>query len=59
MYNSVQALFKSTVYWHLTGVNQLTLKSGEKEDPASLEHFGISVVEAMAAGTRCLRYVVR
>lgn len=41
------ALSKSTIYWHLTGVNLL---SNPGTDPASFEHFGIAIVEAMYCG---------
>ncbi|MBU1000122.1 glycosyltransferase family 4 protein [Patescibacteria group bacterium] len=33
---------ESSIYWHALGFNE--------EDPTKMEHFGISVVEAMAAG---------
>lgn len=39
-------LKKSILYWHMTGIDQP--ESGE--DAASLEHFGISIVEAMSFG---------
>lgn len=41
-------LQRSHVFWHLTGIDVINGK--ESSDPASLEHFGISVVEAMSAG---------
>jgi glycosyltransferase involved in cell wall biosynthesis len=44
--NISEALSKSTILWHLTGA--LEPKVGG--DPASLEHFGIAVVEAMSVG---------
>ena len=37
-------LKKSLLFWHMTGVDQ---PSNDTADPASLEHFGISIVEAM------------
>jgi glycosyltransferase involved in cell wall biosynthesis len=40
------ALSKSTLMWHLTGVNE----PQEGGDPASIEHFGIAIVEAMSVG---------
>ena len=39
------ALAQTKVFWHLTGV-----LIGELVDPASIEHFGISIVEAMSFG---------
>lgn len=36
---------KATLYWHAAGFG-----INEKENPAGLEHFGITTVEAMAAG---------
>ncbi len=41
----IQLYAKSRVLWHLTGIDTSTVK-----DPASLEHFGISIVEGMSAG---------
>lgn len=41
-----ELLSKTSIYWHLTGILQNTTHF----DPASLEHFGIAVVEAMSAG---------
>ena len=35
----------STIYWHATGY-----RVNEEYEPAKVEHFGISTVEAMAAG---------
>jgi glycosyltransferase involved in cell wall biosynthesis len=44
-------LSKSTIFWHLTGINEMTAATqGKQIDPASLEHFGIAVVEAMSMG---------
>jgi hypothetical protein len=40
-------LSQTTVLWHLTGANFLHLPD---EDPASFEHFGIAIVEAMFSG---------
>ena len=40
-------LKKSLLFWHMTGVDQ---PSDDTADPASLEHFGISIVEAMWYG---------
>jgi glycosyltransferase involved in cell wall biosynthesis len=40
------ALSKSTLMWHLTGVNE----PEEGGNPASIEHFGIAIVEAMSVG---------
>lgn len=37
-------LSKSLVQWHLTGIDSV------EQDPASEEHFGVSVVEGMQAG---------
>ena len=42
------ALSKTTVLWHLTGLSRDTGRP--VDDPASLEHFGIAVVEAMSLG---------
>ena len=42
-----QTLGKSTILWHLTGVRYL---EAPNEDPASFEHFGIAIVEAMYSG---------
>lgn len=41
-----ELLQSASVFWHMTGIEE---PSG-LEDPASLEHFGISVVEAMSFG---------
>lgn len=46
------ALSRSLIFWHLTGVN-----IDEKDDPASIEHFGIAIVEAMGSG--CIPIVTR
>jgi glycosyltransferase involved in cell wall biosynthesis len=43
-------LSKASVYWHAMGY-------GEDEDPLRMEHFGISTVEAMAAG--CVPVVIK
>ena len=40
-------LEKATIFWHLTGVNYL---AHPKDDPASFEHFGIAIIEAMFMG---------
>lgn len=40
-------LQEATILWHLTGVLYL---SKPREDPASFEHFGIAIVEAMYMG---------
>jgi glycosyltransferase involved in cell wall biosynthesis len=40
-----EAMKVSSIFWHMTGI-----KTYEKVDPASIEHFGMSVVEAMSAG---------
>ena len=42
------ALSQTTVLWHLTGLSRDNGKP--VDDPASLEHFGIAVVEAMSLG---------
>lgn len=42
-----QILQRSHVFWHLTGID---IVANVTMDPASMEHFGISVVEAMSAG---------
>jgi hypothetical protein len=36
---------EASILWHLTGID-----SKEEEDPASIEHFGMSVVESMSVG---------
>ncbi|MDQ3702411.1 MAG: glycosyltransferase, partial [Chloroflexota bacterium] len=42
----LKGLYESaTIYWHATGFGE-----SETRDPIKYEHFGISVVEAMAAG---------
>ncbi len=43
---------KSAIYWHASGYGE-----NEKEDPEKFEHFGITTVEAMAAG--CVPVVIR
>jgi glycosyltransferase involved in cell wall biosynthesis len=40
-------LESATIFWHLTGVNYL---AHPKDDPASFEHFGIAIIEAMFMG---------
>jgi glycosyltransferase involved in cell wall biosynthesis len=40
-----EAMKVSSIFWHMTGI-----KTYEQMDPASIEHFGMSVVEAMSAG---------
>jgi glycosyltransferase involved in cell wall biosynthesis len=40
----------SSIYWHATGLNQST------NNPYKMEHFGISVVEAMSSGLIPLVY---
>ena len=40
-----RVLKEAKVFWHLTGIDTL-----ETDDPASTEHFGISIVEAMTEG---------
>lgn len=48
-YDSLVKLYgESSIYWHAAGF--------EEEDPAKMEHFGISTVEAMAAG--CVPVVI-
>ena len=42
---------RASVYWHATGLG------AERRDPAAMEHFGITTVEAMAAG--CVPIVIR
>jgi glycosyltransferase involved in cell wall biosynthesis len=43
-----EKLAEATAFWHLTGIKDEF--SGAVDDPASLEHFGIAVVEAMSMG---------
>lgn len=43
-----EKLSEATAFWHLTGIKDE--HSGAVDDPASLEHFGIAVVEAMGMG---------
>ncbi len=43
---------RSSIYWHATGFGE-----SERRDPAAMEHFGITTVEAMAAG--CVPIVIR
>ena len=40
------SLSRATVMWHLTGMR----KDENEDDPASKEHFGIAIAEAMGAG---------
>jgi glycosyltransferase involved in cell wall biosynthesis len=40
------ALSSAWIFWHLTGMR----KDENENDPASKEHFGIAIVEAMSAG---------
>lgn len=47
--NLFQLYGQSTIYWHAAGYNET--------DPTKMEHFGISTVEAMAAG--CVPVVIR
>ncbi|MBI2018512.1 glycosyltransferase family 4 protein [Candidatus Daviesbacteria bacterium] len=43
-YNALMTLYgQSSIYWHAAGFGE--------EDPTKMEHFGISTVEAMAAGS--------
>lgn len=52
-YDDLRSLYaRSSIYWHATGYGQ-----NERKDPAAMEHFGISTVEAMAAG--CVPVVIR
>jgi glycosyltransferase involved in cell wall biosynthesis len=44
----VELYGKSSIYWHAAGFNE--------EDPAKMEHFGITTVEAMAGG--CVPVVI-
>ena len=43
----ISILRRSLLYWHMTGVDQ---PRDATADPASMEHFGISIVEAMRYG---------
>lgn len=48
-YQALVTLYgQSSIYWHASGYNE--------EDPTKMEHFGISTVEAMAAG--CVPVVI-
>jgi glycosyltransferase involved in cell wall biosynthesis len=52
-YDELRSLYaRSSIYWHATGYGE-----NERRDPAAMEHFGISTVEAMAAG--CVPVVIR
>jgi glycosyltransferase involved in cell wall biosynthesis len=52
-YEELRSLYaRSAVYWHATGYGE-----SERKDPAAMEHFGISTVEAMAGG--CVPIVIR
>jgi len=52
-FKTLKYLYSSAkIYWHATGYGQSALRN-----PASFEHFGISVVEAMSAG--CIPIVFR
>ncbi len=46
----ISILQSGVVQWHLTGL-------GVQDDPASLEHFGISIVEGMSTGTVPVAYI--
>jgi glycosyltransferase involved in cell wall biosynthesis len=59
--NITAALSSASIYWHLTGAHAADKGGqaahgaggsgkGSSEDPASVEHFGISIVEAMSSG---------
>jgi len=43
---------RASIYWHATGLDE-----DERRDPAAMEHFGITTVEAMAAS--CVPVVIR
>jgi glycosyltransferase involved in cell wall biosynthesis len=46
--NTIGTLLReTTILWHLTGVSYL---GNPTEDPASFEHFGIAIVEALFSG---------
>ncbi len=48
-YEELRELYsQSSIYWHANGLNE--------EDPAKMEHFGITTVEAMASG--CVPIVI-
>ena len=48
-------LSEATAFWQLTGIKDEN--SGAVDDPGSLEHFGIAVVEAMSMG--CIPIVLK
>lgn len=46
-----EKLSKAKIYWHATGLHE-----DEEKDPINMEHFGITIVEAMASG--CVPIVI-
>jgi len=44
-YDELKTLYGASIYWHATGFGE-----DEKKNPQKMEHFGISTVEAQAAG---------
>jgi glycosyltransferase involved in cell wall biosynthesis len=51
-YSELLGLYaRGSIYWHATGLGE-----DEGRDPAAMEHFGITTVEAMAAG--CVPVVI-